>query len=150
MKRSLQKQDVVEIAVRVFADILIVNAALLCALALRYLWLAEFPADASEQVINIKEYIDGFRSSVWIMTLLSLVVFYASGFYTHGRRYRGRYKALVIAQAVTLTYLIFALLLFFVPSLIALPRGVVAIAWALTLIFLIGARLWSMLWKTLI
>lgn len=149
MDHLWQKRTLLEMAVRIIADALMANVALLSALILRYLWLIGVEDGTSVQ-ITLHGYIQAYLSSVWLLTLVSLVVFYASGFYTHGRMYRGRYKALVVAQAITLSYLIFGCLAFFFPSVIALPRGALLLAWALTLVFLIGARLWSMLWKAMI
>ena len=48
----------------------------------------------------------------WRWPLIGLLTFAVSGFYTHGRAYRGRYKALIVAQAVSLCFLIFGFLSF--------------------------------------
>jgi len=115
MDRLWQKRMIWEMAVRMIADALLANLALLGALAIRYLWLIGVEDGAAVQT-TLRGYIQGYRSSVWLLTLVSLVVFYASGFYTRGRMYRGRYKALVIAQAVILSYLIFGSLAFLFPQ----------------------------------
>lgn len=148
MKRLWQKRLTPEIAVRIIADAVMLNAALLMALTLRYVWLVGVEGDIANGMA-LHSYVQGYLQSVGVLTLVSLVVFYVSGFYTHGRMYRGRYKALVVAQAVSLSYLAFGFLAFLFPQVIALPRGALIPAWLLTLVFLIGARLWSMLWKTM-
>src|SRR5262245_55824852 len=99
MDRSWRKRLPFEIVVRIIADALMLDTALLIALTIRYVWLIEIEGDRSSQT-TLHSYMQGYLGSVGLLTLLSLVVFYFSGFYTHGRRYRGRYKALVIAQAV--------------------------------------------------
>jgi uncharacterized membrane protein len=46
--------------------------------------------------------LEAYAHSSWALTLICLVVFALSGFYTYGWGYRGRYKALIIVQAVSL------------------------------------------------
>jgi nucleoside-diphosphate-sugar epimerase len=138
-----------EIAVRMLADTLMMNVALILALILRYLLSVNMePAVASTYPV-LAEFIDAYLSTFGLVTPIGLLVFYSSGFYTRGRAYAGRYKVLIVAQAVSLTYLIFSLILFFLRDILPFPRTVLLIAWLLTLVFLIGARLWASLWSTL-
>jgi nucleoside-diphosphate-sugar epimerase len=139
-----------EIAVRLIADTLMVNAALLIALALRYTWLVGVQDDGASAGDPWRIYVRAYFSSFWLLTLVSLTVFYYSGFYTHGRIYRGRYKARVVAQAVSLSYLLFGVLVLVLWDVIAFPRSVLFLAWFLTLVLLIGARLWARLWPALV
>ena len=60
-------------------------------------------------------------------------VFYLSGFYTYGRAYRGRYKALVIVQAVTLAYVTFGFLAFVFYGISWFPRSALVLGWGLTI-----------------
>ena len=47
-------------------------------------------------------FLRAYVSLFWLLTLICLIIFYLSGFYTCGRAYRSRYKALIVAQAVSL------------------------------------------------
>lgn len=148
MSHLWQRRLTIDMIVRILADAVMLNIALLLALTSRYLWLIEIERYSSGET-TLHSYVRGYLDSVWLLILISLVVFYWSGFYTYGRRYRGRYKALVIGQAVSLSYLVFGFCAFFFPTAISLPRGALLPAWLFTLVFLIGARLWSMLWKAM-
>jgi len=149
MNRFWHKRFTLEIAVRVSADALMINAALLGALTLRYLWLVGVEDGAVSAYAALQSYVQAYLGTFWLLMLVSLIVFYCSGFYTQGRFYRGRYEALVIAQAVSLSYLVFGFLVLFLWDVMAFPRSALFLAWPLTLVCLIGARLWSMLWRML-
>jgi len=139
-----------DIVVRMIADAVMVNAALLIALILRYLWsINNVEPILTPTRAAFGEFMEAYLSTFWILTLIGLIVFYRSGFYTRGRFYAGRYKVLVVFQAVSLTYLIFAVVLLLLREVVAFPRVVLFVAWPLTLAFLIGARLWSELWLAL-
>lgn len=135
-----------EIAVRVVADMIMVNAALLAALMLRYVWQVSLAGGVAEAQPTLEMFLQSYLGTFWLLTPISSTIFYAGGFYTRGRFYQGRYKLLAMAQAVSLSYLIFALLLLFLRGLVQFPRIAVVVAWLLTLSFVIGARLWIMLW----
>jgi nucleoside-diphosphate-sugar epimerase len=147
MKLSSRLRFTPEIAVRVIADALMVNAALLIALVSRYLWLVGVEDGAVSAQAAFRGYVQVYLSTFWLLTLVSLTVFYGSGFYTHGRFYRGRYKVLVIAQAVSSSYLVFSFLVFLLWDFLSFPRSVLFIAWFFTLVLLIGTRLWIILWQ---
>jgi nucleoside-diphosphate-sugar epimerase len=146
MKCWCQKRFTSEIAVRIIADVAMVNAALLIALALRYLW--ETDAESIDPAHEAILYAQTYLSTFWGLTLSSIVVFFCSGFYTHSRFYRGRYKALVIVQAVSFSYLIFGLLILLFRDMISFPRSSLLVAWFLTLVFVLGVRLRSVLWSS--
>jgi nucleoside-diphosphate-sugar epimerase len=148
MSRVWPKQLSVDTIVRMMADALMVSSALLIALTARYIWRINIQGVVTPQT-NLHSYVQSYLSSVWLLMLVSLGIFYVSGFYTHSRRYRGRYKALVVAQAVSLSYLLFGFLAYLFPQVIILPRSVLIPAWMLTLVFLVGVRLWSMLWRAM-
>jgi nucleoside-diphosphate-sugar epimerase len=150
MKVSSRLRFTPEMAVRIIADALMGNAALLIALTLRYLWLVGVEGGVVSAQAAFLSYVRAYLSTFWLLTLVSLIVFYGSGFYTHGRIYRGRYKVLVIAQAVSLSYLVLGFLLLLLWDVISFPRSALFLAWSLTLVFLIGARLWATFWRAFI
>jgi nucleoside-diphosphate-sugar epimerase len=136
-----------EIAVRIIADALMVNAALLIALVSRCLWLIGVEGSGISAQAVLNRYVQTYLNSFWLLTPVSIIVFYCTGFYTHGRIYRERYKAFVITQAVSLSYLVFGALVLFLWDVISFPRSALFFAWFLTVVFLIGARLCVTLWQ---
>ncbi|MCL6526892.1 MAG: NAD(P)-dependent oxidoreductase [Thermaceae bacterium] len=105
-------------------------------------------AQHGEPVLPV-HYLQIFVQSVWILLPISLILFAASGFYTRGRAYRGRYKMLVVAQAVTLSYLVFGFTAFLLADWLNPPRPVVFIALLYTLILTMGSRAFVHLWEIL-
>ena len=136
---SLKRSRPLAMSVRIVADALLVNCALLLALTLRYLW--PIPAQGVTGAPVLHGYAGEHQHSFWLLTLISLLVFSLSGFYTHGRLYRGRYKALIVAQAVTLSFLVYTCVAFLVPAAFPLPRAALVLSWAFTLLGVGGARL---------
>lgn len=137
------------IAVRMIADTIMINFALASALIIRFLWLVSVRGDVVSVRAVLLRYVHAYEYAFWLLTLVSLFVFYVSGFYTHGRIYGGRYKAFVIVQAVTLSYLMFVLWIFLVPNARTFPRSAVLLGWFFTLALVLGARLRTVLWRTL-
>jgi nucleoside-diphosphate-sugar epimerase len=150
MKRLVQLLPGFEVFIRVAADILLVNVSLLLALVLRYIWIITVEDMAILPRELLLFYTQAYLHSFWLLTLLCFAVFSFNGIYSYGRLYHGRYKALVIAQAVSLSYILFGFLAFPFPDLFLLPRSVLFIAWGITLVLLTGARLWSTVWKRVV
>jgi nucleoside-diphosphate-sugar epimerase len=136
-----------EIVPRVFADIVSVNVALVLAFLIRFVLVFGL-IRATRDGSAIDELTACFDASVkmwrvfcWLLTIASVSVFWFSGFYTFGRAYRSRYKALVILQAVTLAYLVFGALAYLIPTVPIPPRTVFMGGWFFTLAFAGGSRL---------
>ena len=91
-----------------------------------------------------------YTSSAWPLTLISLAIFHLSGFYTYGRFYQGRYKALIVFQAVSQSYLIFGFVVYFSRGDLPLPRRTLILSWIFSVVLLVGSRLWQVLWKKLV
>ena len=141
-----------EILERVTADAVMVNLALLTAFVLRI--LSFFIFGTGEEGATLQTYsgffwsfLRAYLSLFWLLTLICLIIFYLSGFYTHGRAYRGRYKALIIVQAVSLSYLLFGFLTYFIQDIAPFPRSVWLLGWLLTLVLVGGLRVGAMLWR---
>src|SRR3972149_5285246 len=128
-----------EIAVRLVADAVMVSVALLIGLMLRFLWLVDVEGGVSLNRLLLGSFLREYVFGVTYLLPISLSVFALSGLYTHGRVYPARYKALVIAQAVSLSYLTFGFLAFLSPSVTTLPPGALFAAWILTVAVLIAA-----------
>src|SRR5579884_1559407 len=139
-----------EVVLRVGADIIMVNAALVFALLIRYLSTIGDGAQPMLAAATLREYIHDYITCFGALTAISIAVFTLSSFYTSGRTYRGRYKALIIVRAVTLAYLIFAFVVYLAGHELVIPRTVVPIAWGVTLAFVAGSRLWATAWSAMI
>ncbi len=139
-------------ALRMLADAAIIQVSLFAALAIRLIYhLATLAPNAK---VNLRGLIRAFVSYYWEsafpLTVLALVIFYLMGFYTYGRSYQGRYKALVVLQAVTLAYLSFGFLTLFFGGVSPLPRTALVIAWALTAALAVAARIFAASWKSVV
>ena len=143
--------------IRMVADAILVNLALFFALAARLMYIVAYgnsSANLNYQA-TLWEYLKAYGNNAWLLTIICLIIFSVFGFYSYGRFYRGRYKLLIVIQAVSLAYLIFALISFlsqgsfinFLGPVFNIPRGALVLAWLLTMAFLLAARAWSMVWK---
>ena len=138
-----------DIVLRVLADIGLISLSVLAALMLRFIYLVLFePSRAGADYRHLLfSYLNSYWASIWLLVLICLVIFALSGFYTHGRAYQGRYKVLVVVQAVSLSFLIFAFIAYFVfRDFTTFPRAALVVAWVITLVVLILARLWAFMW----
>ncbi len=126
---------------RMVVDAVLVNLCLATALFARYL-LASWSQHGGLFVDQhlMRSFLGIYLNSALLLTVVALLIFYFSGFYTRGRVYISRYKALVIFQAVTLTYLAFGSLVFLAGTSIGLPRSVLPVGWLLTLLSVGGVR----------
>ncbi len=141
-----------EMTVRIIADALLINAAALAALSARFLYMVAFERASVGTDYNqvFWNSISAYCGSTTLLTSICLVIFYVSGFYTYGRTYYGPYKALFVAQAVSLGYLIFGFLLYFLAGNLIVQRAELILAWVFSVILLVGARLWARLWLSVI
>lgn len=138
---------------RMVADAIMIHLALLAALLLRFFYVVLFQQYEANPDLGalMGGVVSEFSRTGWPLTLICLSFFYLSGFYTYGRAYQSRYKALVIAQAVSQSYLLFAFAsYFFNNGQLTVSRGALVLAWILTLCVLIASRIWTRLWMTLI
>jgi nucleoside-diphosphate-sugar epimerase len=145
-----------EAVFKLIVDAVLINISVLASLVARLLWFIAFVPGANLNYSDtLWSYWSVYSDSAWMLTLICLGVFTISGFYSQGRFYRGRYKALVIIQAVSMSYLIFGALAYlsqgiffnFLKGYLDLSRGPLMVSWAVTIILLIAARAWNSLWK---
>jgi nucleoside-diphosphate-sugar epimerase len=141
---------------KLVADAVLINVSLVTSLVVRLLWIIAYTPQANiDYNQTLWNYWRVYMSSAWLLTLISLVIFSLNGFYTRGRLYRGRYKPLVILQAVSLAYLVFGALTYlsqgiffdFLKGYLIIPRGALMVSWALSAGLLVAARTWSSIWK---
>jgi nucleoside-diphosphate-sugar epimerase len=126
-----------QICVRLAADLAIVNAGLIFSL-LPQVWL---------HPRHPLSFLSLWCQVAIFLSVLGPVLFYAAGFYTKGRSYAGKYKALVILQCNALLFSIAALCLYFLRLAPSYPRSSLVLAWIGSSLLLLGARLWSKIWK---
>ncbi len=138
------------------ADVVLINLSVLASLVFRLLWIIAYAPQANidyKQTLWNYAYI--YADSAWLLSIICVVTFFLGGFYTDGRLYSGRYKPLVVAQAVAIAYLIFGALTYlsqgiffnFLKNFLNMPRGALMVSWTLSTIFLVAARLGSTFWK---
>src|SRR5262249_858112 len=136
---------------RGLADAMLINVAVLTSIVIRLVKFVMTGDDANKA--DYKNFlwnnIIGYRSCAIRLTLVCLVVFYLSGFYSYGRTYRGRYKALVVIHAVSLAYFLFGFLSYFIEGY-GLQLGTYLYPWFIRIVLLVGSRLWSSLWSTIV
>lgn len=159
MDRAISKLHSIRLTkamiVRIVADVVMINVSVLTALAARFLYLVVFEhvkVGSDYERINrvFWDFLITYRNGAWLLTLICLIVFSTSGFYTYGRFYRGRYKALVVAQAVTLSYMIFGFLFYLLGESLRIPRGAWVLAWILSVGLLVLARVWALVWADIV
>lgn len=145
-----------EAVLKLCVDAVLINLSVLTSLIARLLYFIAFVPDANiNYSTTLWSYWSDYSDSAWLLTLICLVIFTIFGFYSGGRFYRGRYKALIIIQAVSISYLIFGALAYlsqgiffdFLKGYLDLSRGPLMVSWALTSTYLIAARAWNSVWK---
>lgn len=147
----IPRRITVEMAARMLADTAAINFSLFTALVARFIILFAFQAEphdtsAAAYAAVLHQSLLAYRDSAVPLTLLCLTAFFLSGFYTFGRAYRGRYKALLIFQAVSVAYLLFAFSLY-VLRLAPIPRSALVGSWALSLLLVGGLRVGASVWR---
>ena len=149
---QLPKRLTLEILERIVADAVMVNLALVTAITLRFVLLFRLrngDAQASVAFYNtiLQDSVHICRDAAWLLTPICLFTFYLSGFYTYGRAYRSRYKALLIFQAVSVSHLLFAVATYFFWSSPPIPRTVLLGSYVFSLALVGGLRVGSALWR---
>lgn len=128
-----------EILVRVIADVIILNTSLLVSLA---------PEVALHRLSLLA--LLGLWPDACLLTVIGPVLFYITGFYTKGRSYSGKYKALIVLQSATLVFGVLAFCLYFLRFQPSFPRSALLLAWVCSATLLLAARLWAKLWKRVV
>lgn len=125
---------------RMAADVVLVNASLISAFALWFLFYVVIRRTPDPQ--GLAERFKIFVTQYWFFwTLLALLVFQLSGLYPHTRGSRGIHKALVVFRAVSLLIVVFVFSDYFLFRGELVPRGVAVLGWFLMLLAVGGTRL---------
>lgn len=139
--------------IRMLADAVMVNAAMLVALGGRYLYVIGFeslPAGVGPRQL-LMDYTTGYAATAAPLTLLALAVFTLAGVYGERRTHRIRYRALNIFQATTLAFLVFGFFSYFLgQTALPVPRSALVIGWIGSFGLLTGSRFWSNFWRNIV
>jgi len=127
-----------DVLLRVVADLVLVNGSMLAG-AVGWI-LAREGTLAHATVSDVTGHRLSALGYMLVWSCISIIVFHLNGFYTRTRGYASRYKLLVIARAVTLLAVLFAV----VDRLVLVggfSRAVMAIGWGVMFISVAAARL---------
>lgn len=136
-------------ALRMAADAVLLVAALFAGLTCRLLYLLLFEKPENvDAFYYVARDAYNFLQVVPALVAVALTTFWLSGFYTYGRNYLSKYKPLFVGQAVSLAFLVYGFsAYYFSGGHLPISRGGLYLAWIFALAFLIGARVWTDLWK---
>lgn len=138
---------------RMLADAIMINFALALALALRFSYEVLTLQNTDNTHGLLQYYIRAYYWNAPFLSILALMVYLFSGFYTYGRSYQGKYKVLVITQAVSLVFLVFGLLTYMLQDRLwwhELPRGALIMSYLLTYLMCLASRTWTFLWEHIV
>lgn len=136
------------------ADALLLQIAMIVALAFRFISIAvqlqlQSQPDANQyshqQLLDM--YQRWYLTTSIPLTATCMLIFTAIGFYTRGRYYQNRYKVLVVVQAVTVGYVFYGFAMLFFGGNLEFSKIALALAWALSIVLLAGARVWTAIWR---
>jgi nucleoside-diphosphate-sugar epimerase len=147
--RLIQFRLTPAVLMRMLADAALVTIALACGLTVRLIILIAFQVpDDAEAMFYVKRDAWSFVR-VWTpLMAVCLTTFWLCGFYTYGKHYVSKYKAVVVFQAVTLSFIVFGFLSYFVTGgHLLMSRGALPLSWLFAVLLLVGARMWTELWK---
>jgi nucleoside-diphosphate-sugar epimerase len=130
-----------DVLARVVADVIILNISLLACLLI---WLVLLGPTKPTPLMVL------WLPCASVLSVLGPVVFYLRGFYTKGRSYSGKYKAVIILQAASLVFGALAVCLFVFRLQPLFPRSVLIMTWVSSSALLLAARLWAKLWKLIV
>ncbi len=140
---------------RLGTDFVLIQVAVLVALIARYLIVYVFqnPEGTDELRTIATDYVLIWLSRSFLLTGFCLISLALCGVYTRRRFYMGRYKIVAVVQAVTVGFLAYAAVQYFlgqgevVRPRSDFPRGALAITYGLSLALLIGARTFIRVWQ---
>ncbi len=136
---------------RIFADAVLLQAALLAAFVARFT-LVTLTTTSQEMPLDqlTAFYVAAFARTAPVMAVTGFGVFALSGVYTGGRERAVRRKALSIARAVAFTYAGLAGAAFVLGGWFTMPRGVIVLGIIFSLVLTVGARAFSYTWESVL
>ncbi|GAB4292178.1 MAG: hypothetical protein Kow0090_05990 [Myxococcota bacterium] len=129
-----------EIAPRVLTDIVLTIVSFFVAVATRYLAILLETKNPAEQLAAFNALWNRFVVNLAPVVIISILVFAFFGFYTKGRAYRGKYKIIIIVQAVAVAVLLSNMFTYFFLYRYLLARGVTLMFGGFLLLTVGGVR----------
>jgi len=137
----------VDKSIRALADVIMVNVAFFLAFVVTNLLSAITQLNTTVMLNHFNAGVQAFSTGFFWLSVISLITFSLFGFYSKNRAYQSRFKAVIILQAVSVSYLLFNFAAYWFASPVTYSRSVLLIGWALTLGCILFSRLWSVMWK---
>jgi nucleoside-diphosphate-sugar epimerase len=126
---------------RVGADIFFANLSLGLALIIRYLFRVSGEGSALDVHELNRQFLSFYALATPVLAVIAVSVFSVAGVYTRTRFYVHKHKALVLFQAVTVSYLLFIFSLSFILRKDLLNfRGIFVLSYFLGLLLFCGTR----------
>lgn len=136
--------------VRMLADYIMIIFAFLSAQYLRHLAPSFLQGESDQAKLSVTLFSSLEMIKLSFLAAFAVLLFYFHGFYTSGRYYQGRFKLILIFQAVSIFFMILSALLVLLPGSMALSRSVLVAAYILSFAALACSRLWSAIWRRVI
>lgn len=155
MKTSASRLTEPSAILRISADAALIQVACIFALVARYLIVYVFQNQPGTTDLRgiASQYVTVWYTKSFLLTIICLVSLGIAGVYTRRRFYMGRFKAFAVWQAVTVAFLAYGALGYFmrrgVPyegGIYDFPIGAYLIAYAVSVGLLIGARTFIRVW----
>ena len=132
---------------RILADMIMLAATYGAMMFLRYALVLRSGLD-KPNLLSI--FVTYYWHGLLILLPCCLITFISMGFYGRGRYYRSKFKVLIVFQGITIGYLATGFFVFFFSDFVGtFSRGVLLFSYVFSNVVLIGARVWSTVWKTL-
>lgn len=107
-------------AFRLGTDALILTFAFVGGVVIDHIWRQDLRGQA---LPTVDAYLIDVLATLPILLTIGLSVFAGTGFYTRGRFYRGRYKALAVLQGTTVAFLLFTSVAYALRAYMAFPTA---------------------------
>jgi nucleoside-diphosphate-sugar epimerase len=134
---------------RVTTDIVIGAFALFAAFMSRFLVQLSAGPNETEAAQLFSKFCNDYLRCLPIVLIVCFGAYYFFGFYNKGRYYTGRYKLICVLQAVSVAYLIIALVAFMTQGTL-ISRSVLPIAWLITTVITAVSRIWTLIWRKIV
>ena len=140
---------------RILIDAALIQIALVVALVVRYLAVYVFQNQPGETDLRriASSYISVWCTNSFVLVGFCLICLGIAGVYTRRRFYMGKFKAFAVFQAISVAFLAYGAVGYFLRRGVApgeirdFPVIAFALAYGLTVALLIGARTFIRLWK---
>ena len=134
---------------RIATDIVIGAFALFVAFMFRFFVQLSTGSDEPGVAQLFNKYGNDYLHCLPIVLTVCFGAYYFFGFYNKGRYYTGRYKLICVLQAVSVAYLIIALVAFMTQGTL-IPRSVLPVAWIITTVITALSRIWTLIWRKIV